>query len=72
MLSAALMTQMALTAACNRSHDSESRLARWLSLMRDRMSSDELFSDAGFLSLMLGVRPEGVNKAAGALQSDNL
>lgn len=69
---AALLTQMALTAACNRFHNSESRLTRWLLLMRDRTRSDEFFLTQDFLSLMLGLRREGVNKASGVLQNENL
>ena len=38
----------------------------------DRMESDEFQVTQEFLSNMLGVRREGVNRAAGALQQRNL
>jgi CRP-like cAMP-binding protein len=49
-------------------HPIDARLARWLLMTRDRMEVDEFPITQGFLSSMLGVRREGVNKAAGKLQ----
>ena len=66
------LTQIAQGAACNRFHLIDARLARWLLMTRDRMGTDEFRLTQEFLSNMLGVRSEGVNKAAGALQEDNL
>jgi CRP-like cAMP-binding protein len=66
------LTQIAQGAACNRFHAIDARLARWLLMTRDRMSSDEFQLTQEFLSNMLGVRREGVNKAAGALQQQHL
>ena len=63
-----LMTQISQTAVCNRFHPIEARLARWLLMTRDRMNADEFQLTQDFLSNMLGVRREGVNKAAGVLQ----
>ncbi|CAN5361053.1 hypothetical protein BH20ACI1_BH20ACI1_30010 [soil metagenome] len=57
---------------CNRYHQIESRLARWLRMMHDRMQSDDFQITQEFLSNMLGVRREAVNKAAGSLQQQNL
>lgn len=67
-----LITQISQTAACNRYHDIESRLARWLLMTQDRMRSDEFRITQEFLSNMLGVRREAVSKAAAGLQSNRL
>jgi len=66
------LTQIAQGAACNRFHPIDARLARWLLMTSDRMGTDEFQLTQEFLSNMLGVRREGVNKAAGALQKQNL
>lgn len=66
------LTQVAQGAACNRYHSIDERLARWLLMTHDRMRSDEFQLTQEFLSNMLGVRREGVNKAASGLQRRNL
>jgi CRP-like cAMP-binding protein len=68
----ALMTQIAQSAACNRFHQVEARLARWLLMMHDRIGSDEFRLTQQFLSDMLGVRREGVTFAARSLQKNRL
>ena len=55
--------QVSQTAACNRLHNLEPRLARWLLMMRDRKESDLLTLTQEFLSHMLGTRIAGVNEA---------
>jgi len=68
----ALMAQISQTAACNRFHDSQERLARWLLMTRDRVGSDEFGMTHGFLAHMLGLRREGVSEAASALKGSRL
>lgn len=67
-----LMTQITQTAACNRFHVIEARLARWLLMTHDRMRSSHFRLTQEFLSHMLGVRRVGVTKAARTLQQDKL
>jgi CRP-like cAMP-binding protein len=68
----ALMAQISQTAGCNRFHSSQSRLARWLLMTRDRVNSDEFYLTHEFLAHMLGVRREGVTEAANALRRRRL
>lgn len=68
----ALMTQIAQSAACNRFHVVDARLARWLLMTHDRIGSDEFRLTQLFLSDMLGVRREGVTNAATVLQRNKL
>jgi CRP-like cAMP-binding protein len=67
-----LLIQISQSAACNRFHPIEARLARWLLMTGDRMESDEFQITQEFLSSMLGVRREGVSKAATHLQQNDL
>lgn len=68
----ALLTQMALTAACNRHHSVDQQLCRWLLLSLDRLPANELLMTQELIANMLGVRREGVTEAAGNLQKSGL
>ncbi|HVT98479.1 MAG TPA: Crp/Fnr family transcriptional regulator [Acidobacteriaceae bacterium] len=68
----AFFAQSAQTAACNRVHELEERLARWLLMCRDRMDSDKLPLTHEFLAGMLGTRRSTVSVAAGMLQKAGL
>jgi CRP-like cAMP-binding protein len=67
-----LMRQVSQTAACNASHTTEERLARWLLMCRDRVDSSNLNLTQEFLAEMLGTRRATVSVAAITLQSANL
>ena len=60
--------QVAQTAACNRLHDIEQRLARWLLMTQDRVDSGALAITHDFLATMLGTDRPSVSLAAGVLQ----
>ena len=64
--------QIAQTAACNRLHDIEQRLARWLLMTQDRVDSGSLRITHDFLATMLGTDRSSVSLAAGALQKKEL
>lgn len=68
----ALLTQMAQTAVCNRHHNLDQQLCRWLLLSHDRIGGDELVMTQELIANMLGVRREGVTEAAGKLQKAGL
>jgi len=67
-----LWVQLSQSSVCNLYHPIDARLARWLLMTRDRMEANEFPITQEFLSSMLGVRREGVNKAAGKLQQQGL
>src|SRR2546423_9970540 len=67
-----LFTQVAQTAACNRLHTLDQRLARWLLMTHDRTIGDSCPLTQEFLSRMLGVRRAGVSVAANSLRQNGL
>ncbi len=64
--------QVAQTAGCNRLHDLEQRLARWLLLTQDCVGSGLLRITHDFLAMMLGTDRPSVSLAAGALQKKKI
>jgi len=55
-------------AACNRLHEVDERLARWLLMSQDRLGGDIVPLTQEFLAHMLGTRRASVTVAAGILQ----
>lgn len=64
----ALGMQVAQTAACNRLHDTDRRLARWLLMAMDRVDTGLLHITHDFLATMLGTDRSSVSLAAGDFQ----
>ncbi|HEV2860961.1 MAG TPA: Crp/Fnr family transcriptional regulator [Pyrinomonadaceae bacterium] len=68
----AFITQIAQTAACNRAHPLDGRLAKWLLMCADRAHSKELALTHEFIATMLGTRRAGVTEAACQLKEAGL
>ncbi len=66
---AAQVTQIA---TCNRLHEVDERLARWLLMTHDRVGSDQLPLTQDFMAQMLGTRRSSVTVSAGTLQKAGL
>jgi CRP-like cAMP-binding protein len=66
------ITQIAQTAACNRVHAVEGRLAKWLLMCQDRANSKDLALTHEFIATMLGTRRAGITEAANQLRSEGL
>jgi CRP-like cAMP-binding protein len=64
----AFIVQIAQTAACNKVHPLDGRLARWLLMTSDRATGAEMEMTHEFIAFMLGTRRAGVTEAAGRLQ----
>jgi CRP-like cAMP-binding protein len=64
--------QSTQVAACNRVHDVDQRLARWLLMSQDRVGGDVVALTQEFLAHMLGTRRASVTVAAGSLQKAGL
>jgi CRP-like cAMP-binding protein len=67
-----LAVQVTQIAACNRLHEVNERLARWLLMTQDRVGSRHLPLTQEFLAQMLGTRRSSVTVAAGTLQKAGL
>ena len=66
------MVLMAQSAACNRLHAINERLARWILTCQDRVGTDCLLLKHEFLAQMLGTRRSSVTLAAGMLHRSGL
>lgn len=64
--------QTAQTAGCNRLHDLDQRLARWLLLIQDRVGSGLLRITHDFPAMMLGTDRPSVSLAAGSLRKKRI
>jgi CRP-like cAMP-binding protein len=64
--------QVAQIAACNRLHEIDQRLARWLLMCRDRVDSDLLPVTHELLAQMLGTGRPSVSLAAGEFQKTGI
>jgi CRP-like cAMP-binding protein len=66
------MVTLGQIAACNKLHEAEERLARWLLMARDRADRDTMTMTQEFLADMLGTRRTTVTLVAGSLQRRGL
>jgi CRP-like cAMP-binding protein len=70
--SVVLALQISQTAACNRLHDIERRLSRWLLLAQDRVDTGYIAMTHDFLATMLGTDRPTVSLAAANLQKKEI
>ena len=63
-----LALQVTQIATCNRLHEVDERLARWLLMTQDRVGGEHLPLTQEFLGQMLGTRRSSVSISAGTLQ----
>lgn len=68
----ALMSQIEQTAVCNRLHQLDQQLCRWILMNMDRREGNELLMTQEQLANILGVRRESVTAAAMALRDASL
>jgi CRP-like cAMP-binding protein len=68
----ALFTHMAQTSGCNRHHEIDQQLCRWMLLHLDLCDSDQILATQERIASMLGVRRSGVTGAALKLQDAGL
>src|ERR1700726_2563111 len=64
--------QVAQTAACNRLHDIQQRLSRWLLMTQDRVNLGILPITHDFIAMMMGTDRSTVSVAAGILQEKGI
>jgi len=68
----ATMVFLAQCVACNRSHDTIQRAARWLLLTHDRVRSDTFDLTQDFMAQMLGVRRATVSEVQSQLRQKRM
>jgi CRP-like cAMP-binding protein len=68
----AFLEQVMVSAACNRAHDLNQRLARWLLTLRDRSDGDVLPVTQKLLAEVLGVQRPTITNAAQELELTGL
>lgn len=68
----AMFTQVVQTAACNRFHVTEERLARWLLLARDRLDLDRLPFTHESLAAVIGTDRVSITRAAQKLKKQGV
>jgi CRP-like cAMP-binding protein len=68
----AFMVQIAQLGVCNRFHNIDSRLARWLLMTQDRVGSHDLSATQESIANMMGVRRSSITDAASGLHKMNL
>jgi CRP-like cAMP-binding protein len=59
-------------AACNKFHEAEPRLARWLLMISDRVDSDTIYITQEFVAQMIGTRRTTVNGVLSAMERKGL
>ena len=64
--------QVAQTAACNRLHDIQQRLSRWLLMTQDRVNSGVLPITHDFIATMMGTDRSTVSLAAAVMQKEGI
>jgi CRP-like cAMP-binding protein len=64
-----LIVQISQTALCNRLHNTEMRLSRWLLMCHDRSSSNVMHITQEFMAIMLGANRTTVTMTAIELQN---
>ncbi len=64
--------QVAQTAACNRLHDIQQRLSRWLLMTQDRVHSGVLPITHDFIATMMGTDRSTVSLAASVMQKNGI
>ncbi|HKP71713.1 MAG TPA: helix-turn-helix domain-containing protein, partial [Pyrinomonadaceae bacterium] len=67
-----LLVAFSQSAACNRLHPTEGRLARWLLIASDGIQSNFMPLTHEYLSIMLGIRRAGVTEACLILKDRGL